>query len=177
MRALPLFREKGYAGTSMRDIAAAMNIRAASLYAHLQSKEQLLEWLCFGLADDFFNGLQDAFDSGLEGTELLARFVINHLEVVLANPERTQVYSNEWRHLGDRSAEFQLLRKRYEAAVADLLRTVFQGEPENDTETVFSTRYLLYTLNTAHQWAGRTERDSDVADKIVKKALYGLIGK
>ncbi len=37
-----LFREKGYAFTSMRDIAAASGMLAGSLYYHFASKEQLL---------------------------------------------------------------------------------------------------------------------------------------
>lgn len=174
--ALPLFREKGYAGTSMRDLASKMNIKAASLYAHLQSKEQILEWLCFGLADDFFTGLQNAVGSGLSGTELVEKFVSNHLEVVLANPERTQVYSNEWRHLEHRSAEFQQLRKQYESEVSTLLRNVFNNPLLSDSELYFSTRYLLYTLNTSYQCAGRLGQIDIVRDKIIQKVLYGLLG-
>lgn len=42
--AMSLFTKKGYAGTSMREIAAAVGIRAASLYAHCpEGKEQLLK--------------------------------------------------------------------------------------------------------------------------------------
>ncbi len=37
-----LFREKGYAVTSMRDIAAAVGMLAGSLYYHFASKDELL---------------------------------------------------------------------------------------------------------------------------------------
>lgn len=39
---LRLFAEKGYAGASMRDIAAAANLKPASIYAHFKSKEEIL---------------------------------------------------------------------------------------------------------------------------------------
>jgi AcrR family transcriptional regulator len=37
-----LFWEKGYAATTTREIAAALNIQQASLYYHMSSKEDLL---------------------------------------------------------------------------------------------------------------------------------------
>lgn len=40
--ALTLFSERGYHGTSMKDIAAVLGIRAPSLYNHLASKQELL---------------------------------------------------------------------------------------------------------------------------------------
>src|SRR3989337_2414306 len=37
-----LFREHGYSGTSVRDIARAVDIQGASLYAHVTSKQDVL---------------------------------------------------------------------------------------------------------------------------------------
>ena len=34
-----LFKQKGYSAVTMRDIAQAMGIKAASLYNHIQSKQ------------------------------------------------------------------------------------------------------------------------------------------
>lgn len=42
-RALELFTEKGYIGTSMGEIAEAVGIRKASLYSHYDGKERIFE--------------------------------------------------------------------------------------------------------------------------------------
>jgi AcrR family transcriptional regulator len=43
--ALRLFSERGYDGVSMRDIAAAVGIKAASIYNHFASKEDIFNSL------------------------------------------------------------------------------------------------------------------------------------
>ena len=49
-----LFRERGYAATSVRDIAQALNLQGGSLYAHMASKEDVL-WSIVNRAADRFN--------------------------------------------------------------------------------------------------------------------------
>ena len=56
-QAARLFAEKGYHGTSMEDLAVAMGVQKGSLYAHIQSKEDLLYELCREGAAAFHEGL------------------------------------------------------------------------------------------------------------------------
>ena len=41
--AAKLFKEKGYSAVTMRDLATAMGIKAASLYNHINSKQEILK--------------------------------------------------------------------------------------------------------------------------------------
>lgn len=51
--ALYLFSEKGYAATSVRDIAAAVGIKDSSLYNHYKSKQEILDYVIEKYAQSF----------------------------------------------------------------------------------------------------------------------------
>ena len=44
-----LFKEKGYVGASMRDMAQTLGIEAPSIYNHVSSKQELLSKICFDI--------------------------------------------------------------------------------------------------------------------------------
>ena len=58
-----LFKEKGYNAVSMRDIAQAMGIKAASLYNHIQGKQEILSTLILEVAKEFTLGMNTVMES------------------------------------------------------------------------------------------------------------------
>ena len=57
-KAAAMFREKGFAATSMRDLAETVGIEAASLYNHIRSKNEILEAICFDVANRFNTNIE-----------------------------------------------------------------------------------------------------------------------
>ena len=55
--AAKLFGEKGFAASSVRDIAKSVGLGAASLYNHMGSKDELLTSICFRCANNFLEGM------------------------------------------------------------------------------------------------------------------------
>jgi AcrR family transcriptional regulator len=50
--ALDLFSQKGYFGTSLRDIATVVGVRESALYNYFSSKEQLFEALITAASEE-----------------------------------------------------------------------------------------------------------------------------
>src|SRR5947199_8313906 len=105
-QAARLFAAKGYHGTSIGDLAEAMGVQNGSLYAHIDSKADLLwEWARDGSA---------AFDAGLDtvpyelpATEKIRFALRAHLRVIAEQLEIATVFIREWRYLeGERRDEF-----------------------------------------------------------------------
>ena len=133
-----LFSERGYSGTSVRDIARAVDIRGASLYAHVTSKQEVL-WSIVERMASTFESAADAVEAADPGALTFGRgaylvaLVRAHVGVITDDVERAGVFVHEWRALQpDRRAEIERRRDAYEArfssTIADGIRTgVFQA--------------------------------------------------
>lgn len=175
--AVELFKEKGYMGSSVRDLATKLNIKAASLYAHIRSKEEILEWICFGVANEFFEELQQVKNTKVPAQEKLNLFIEKHLSVVLKNRDVTHIYSNEWKHLEVRLPEFVELRKNYQQEVEQLISEIYKAQNWELKSPAFTTKFILHTLNNSYFWFKRNiESTSEITDEIRDKILFGLLG-
>src|ERR1700757_2264395 len=99
-----LFAEKGYHGTSVGDLAEALGVRKGSLYAHIESKADLL----WEVARDGATAFHDALDAVPEEGPVVERIraaLRAHLRVVAEQLDVATVFVREWRYLeGERRA-------------------------------------------------------------------------
>jgi AcrR family transcriptional regulator len=72
--AAALFRRRGYASASLRDVAAAVGLSKAGLYHHFASKERILEAVYERAVDVLEAGLRDVL--ALRGTETRLRGLV-----------------------------------------------------------------------------------------------------
>ena len=79
-KAAAMFREKGYAATSMRDLADTVGIEAASLYNHIKSKSEMLQEIIFRIATDAYVHLEDMEDEGLTTLQRIESIMRFHLD-------------------------------------------------------------------------------------------------
>ncbi len=78
--ALGLFAERGYAGTSIRDIAGTVGIQSATLYGHFPSKEHILAELAQAGHEAHRRRLADAVaEAGADPADQLAALVRAHV--------------------------------------------------------------------------------------------------
>src|SRR6186713_3393653 len=98
-KAAELFRIKGYAASSMRDLAQLLGIEAASLYSHIKSKEEILQNLCFDMAAEFRKSLEEVEKQNVTAGEKLRLGIIGHIQVMSRDLTASAVFMNEHRHL------------------------------------------------------------------------------
>lgn len=177
-----LFREHGYAGTSIRDIARALSVQGASLYAHVTSKEDVL-WAIVDRAATRFERAADAAESNAEVThpgdpvEALAALVRAHVDVVTHDVDEASVFVSEWRALGpELRARILDRRDRYQARFRRRIEDGIAVGAFAMTDPDVATITLLSALNGIATWydpAGRLAPDR-IADHLVDLMLRML---
>ena len=122
-----LFREKGYPGTSVRDIAQAVGIKGGSLYTHMAGKEDLLWEIVDAAAERFFAAMRPIVEGQLDVMQRLKAAIIAHVEVIAEDTDAAAVFTVEWRHLSpERRAQFTARRDEYERLFRGMLRQAIE---------------------------------------------------
>jgi len=172
-----LFAQQGFQATSVRDIAENLNIKAGSLYTHIQSKDDLLWEIVSQAADRFFAAVEPIVASDLVPLEKLRRLVAAHVGVLTGNLAAAAVYSTEWRHLSDdRRAEFAARRDAYERIVRDLVQQCIHEGTFAAVDEKFATLLLLSSINWIYQWyrPDGPMTPEEIARKLTDMLLNGL---
>ena len=79
------FNQKGYSGTSLRDVAAVLGLTDAALYYYVRNKEELV-YLCYIRAADLGReALDGALLAGQSGMDTTLRYLRNHIEMMVGD--------------------------------------------------------------------------------------------
>jgi AcrR family transcriptional regulator len=172
-----LFAEKGYHGTSTADLADAMGVQKGSLYAHIESKADLLWDVAREGAAAFHAALDQVADEG-PVVERIRATLRGHLRVVAEQLDVATVFVREWRYLeGERREAFVAERRRYEERVRDLFRDgVERSELRTDLDVATAALLFLSAANWAYTWLRPGAATDELADRLYAALLDGMRG-
>jgi AcrR family transcriptional regulator len=176
-----LFRERGYAATSIRDIARALDVQGASLYAHVTSKEDVL-WSIVDRAAGRFEAAADTAEraTAADGaSDRIATLVRVHVGIITSDPGEASVFVHEWRSLGaERRALIAERRDAYERRFRNRIEDGMGSGEFALTDPAMAAAFLLTALNGLAAWYrpdGRLTSDR-IADHFVDLSVRALGG-
>lgn len=152
--AAAVFAEKGYHGSSTKDIADRLGIRQGSLYYYFTSKEAALEEVCARGVDGFVQGLDDIIEAGGGVAEQLRAAIRNHLQPLRDRPNYVQTFLHERRALPTPSRrKIGAASRNYEDRLEGVFRAgVASGELRADLDCRVATLGLLGMCNAVSTW-------------------------
>jgi len=175
--AAALFREKGYAASSMRDLAERVGIEPSSLYNHISSKSDILREICMSNAKKYLEGMELIRSSG-EGPSMQLRKVIQlHISIATEDNSSETVFNDEWKHLDPESlSAFRKMRKRYEDSLISILEEGVYGGWWHEHNVKVLMYSILSSVRWVHQFYRRPEMGNpeQLAEEIASIWLKGI---
>jgi AcrR family transcriptional regulator len=147
-----LFRERGFAATGMRDIAAALRMTAGNLYYYFENKQALLAYCQEATLDELTAGEPDDARAASTAAERLRRAIVAHV-VALNESHPGSIAHLEIEALdAERRAPLLRKRKEYERRLERLIREAIVEGSFARRDPHLATLALLGALNWTVKW-------------------------
>jgi AcrR family transcriptional regulator len=149
-----LFRTKGYAATSTRELSALLGLQKASLYYHMGSKEDLLFDLCISTLEEVAQIFDETIAEGGNTLEILHQLAIRYLKEALENGDKHATMLVEIRALSDLRRSDVIGRRDLNVAKVQEVVAACQAEGllRDDVAAKYLTLALFNLLNWAIFW-------------------------
>ena len=172
-----VFREKGYHGASVQDIAESVGLLKGSLYHYIRSKEELLARLFEGALQETVRELEEIATRDASATARLRAMVRAYALSVTANLDSVGIYLREWRSLPP--PELARVRARRRAMRSLFESVLAEGAHRREFaagDAKIATLAILGMVNWLYEWyrpRGRL-RPEALADELADRAVRSV---
>ncbi|EXL03731.1 TetR/AcrR family transcriptional regulator [Aquamicrobium defluvii] len=153
LHAIDMMQELGYHAVTLRSLADRIGIKAASLYNHIENKEQLLFDLLSTIQIELLQEMEKRLD-GIEGPRnRLRTFVEVHIEFHTTRRKEVFIGNMERRNLSkSHNQEIIRLRTQYQAILEDILQEGRERGEFNIIDMRLVTNAIFGALNDIATW-------------------------
>lgn len=175
------FREKGYSGTTMNQIAKRANVAIRTLYKHFESKDVLFEAITEIIVSRKATTEPVAYDPDRDLTEQLVDALEVYIKMV-TDPEAMgamRLIVSEYLRDLDKSRAFFTQLASYDYPVVELIRKAMDAGALEKSDAQFATGQLLALVRNYYSWPvllfGAPQATDDTLDECVTMFLarYG----
>ncbi|GAB4416979.1 MAG: TetR/AcrR family transcriptional regulator [Anaerolineales bacterium] len=175
--AAQVFRQKGFHGASMADIAEAVKLKKASLYHHVDSKQEMLLALLDRALGMLIEQIGAVAEQELSADEKLRQMILVYLKGLADNADLASVLLFEHRSLESKQRRKHIpQRDRFEALWRRVLEQGVQEGVFTCSDPALAVRAMMGTLNWTITWfrPSGTNSIEQIADQYAKLMLNGL---
>ena len=173
-----LFREQGFHGTSVAEIAAAAWITKSSLYHHFESKQALLAEILTDTASRVTPVVEAIAAADLPAAERLRAAARSHVVELIHDQDKVACFVEEGRFLESEYRDaFVAARDRYEQSFRRILQDGVRSGEFRPVSVSLASLAVLGMCNSVVHWyqpSGRLDVDTvaeEFADLVVKSLL------
>jgi TetR/AcrR family transcriptional regulator, cholesterol catabolism regulator len=176
--AAQVFRQKGFHGASMANIAEAVNLQKASLYHHVSSKQEILFELLDRALELLLERISPIAGLNLPADQRLCRMIQEYLQILAENTDLSAVLLFEHRSLEDRQhARHIPNRDKFENLWREVLKDGVHTRQFVCDDIPVTVRAILGILNWTITWYSPNGplTVQQIADQYSNLLLNGLM--
>jgi AcrR family transcriptional regulator len=176
-KASAMFREKGFPATSMRDLAEAVGLEAASLYNHIQSKSEILQEIIFQTANDCNVHLNDLVDNSITNNKKIESLIRFHVKMMIDRFDDYCVMINEWIHLPEPYlTTFTTQRRNYVQRMETIIEEGIRDKEMKPVMPYVAMLTILSSVRGLEFWhrSGKKVTPEEIEDNMVNHLINGL---
>ncbi len=178
--AAQVFRQKGYHGASMADIAGAVNLQKASLYHHVASKQEILLALLDRALEMLTEHISTVMSQDLPADEKLREMMRTYLTALTDNIDLSSVLLIEHRSLEKKlHARHVPYRDKFEGLWRDVVKEGVKRGVFACDDPALIVRALMGIMNWTITWyrPGGGKSIEAIADEYADLLFKGLLAK
>jgi AcrR family transcriptional regulator len=178
--AAQIFSQKGYHATSMSDIASAVNLQKASLYHHVNSKQEILLSLLDEALEMVTSRISKVIACQAPSDEKLRLAIYTYLKTLIEQRDLAAILLLEHRSLSpDLHNRHVPRRDRFEQLWKDLLRSGVDERKFSVQNIPLITRGLLGVMNWVVTWyqEGGELAINEISNQYADMILNGIIAR
>jgi AcrR family transcriptional regulator len=176
-KASSLFRKKGFIGTSMRELAENIGVEASSLYNHIGSKSEILQHICFKVANDFMLQLNETEKSETTTINKLEKLISFHIHMMMDVYDEVYVANHEWKQLEEPFlSNFSNQRKLYESRMIELIKKGIQKKEIKNIHPHVAVFTILSAVRGLELWQGQKKiiTTKEIETNMINHLLNGI---
>jgi TetR/AcrR family transcriptional regulator, cholesterol catabolism regulator len=176
--AAQVFRQKGFHGASMSEIAEAVSLQKASLYHHVSSKQEILLALLDRALDMLTEYIGEIAARPLPADKKLREMIRGYLNGLADNTDLTSVLLFEHRSLDKKThARHVPHRDKFEGLWRDVLNEGVDAKLFGCPDVNLTVRALMGIMNWTLTWyrPGGEKSIDEIADGYADLLFKGLL--
>ena len=160
------FNEKGYSGTSLKDVADKLDLTDAALYYYVRNKEELV-YLCYVRAADVGReAMRRSIDEGGSGYDKVSRYLRNHIEMMVGERGPIAIMSEIPSLKPDHRDEVLELSRKHSLAFEKLIEEGIADGSILPCDVRMTGNAIMGAINWIPKWY---HGDAAVAEQIVEE--------
>lgn len=172
-----LFANKGYEGTSMRDIAVACGISKSLLYHHFSNKDEIYARVAVGSTLELYLFVRDRIPDGPPSQKIRA-FMVATAEYFRRYRWAWIASTTAFWNDPDRKRQKERLtrRDRFENFLRGLIQEAIDAGEIRNVDVPMTGRLILSSLNWMHRWynPNKSASPEQIADIFFDMLFNGL---